>query len=105
VLGSRGPADPTESPRDASHAVIVANSAIIVFRELPYERMLAVTGGGCARTLQDARWLSTTPVGVTFPGWWVRWVEVVPVRRPRAHGAEAAARPEAPPEPAFFDAA
>jgi high-affinity iron transporter len=33
VIGSQGPADPTAGTRDASHAVVVANSAIIVFRE------------------------------------------------------------------------
>jgi high-affinity iron transporter len=33
VYASQGPADPTESTAATSHAVIVANSAIIVFRE------------------------------------------------------------------------
>jgi high-affinity iron transporter len=33
VLGSQGPADPTESTGATPHAVVVANSAIIVFRE------------------------------------------------------------------------
>ena len=58
-------------------------------QKLPYKRMLVVTGvmlgvvlvvmvGGSARTLQDVGWLSTTPIGVRFPGWWARWFEVVP---------------------------
>ncbi|HET7760266.1 MAG TPA: FTR1 family protein [Gaiellaceae bacterium] len=58
-------------------------------RKLPYRRMLVLTGillgvvlvvmvGGSARTLQDVGWLSSTPVGVRFPGWWARWFEVVP---------------------------
>jgi high-affinity iron transporter len=58
-------------------------------QKLPYKRMLVVTGimlgvvlvvmvGGSARTLQDVGWLSTTPLGVSFPDWWARWFEVVP---------------------------
>jgi high-affinity iron transporter len=58
-------------------------------RKLPYKRMLVVTGillgvvlvvmvGGSARTLQDVGWLSSTPLGIRFPGWWARWFEVVP---------------------------
>ncbi len=58
-------------------------------RRLPYRRMLVLTGillgmvlvvmvGGSARTLQDVGWLSRTPVGVQFPDWWARWLEVVP---------------------------
>ena len=66
--------------------------AIVTFklqRKLPYKRMLVVTGvllgvvlvvmaGGSARTLQDVGWLSRTPLGVQFPDWWARWLEVVP---------------------------
>jgi high-affinity iron transporter len=33
IYASQGPADPTGSGRDTAHAVVVANSAIIVFRE------------------------------------------------------------------------
>src|SRR5689334_3875179 len=33
VVASHGPADPTESTQQTTHAVVVANSAIIVFRE------------------------------------------------------------------------
>ena len=33
VYASQGPADPTEATAATSHAVVVANSAIIVFRE------------------------------------------------------------------------
>ena len=33
IVASNGPADPTESTQQTTHAVIVANSAIIVFRE------------------------------------------------------------------------
>jgi high-affinity iron transporter len=33
IYASQGPADPTESTRATSHAVVVANSAVIVFRE------------------------------------------------------------------------
>ena len=103
-------------------------------QKLPYKRMLVVTGvmlgvvlvvmvGGSARTLQDVGWLSRTPMGIAFPGWWTRWFELVPtwetvgaqlfagvavvgsyyvaqwlkVRRPRARGAAVASRPVAPP--------
>jgi high-affinity iron transporter len=102
-------------------------------QKLPYKRMLVVTGvmlgvvlvvmvGGSARTLQDVGWLTTTPVGVEFPGWWTRWFEVVPtwetlgaqafaatvvlgsyfaaehlkVRRPARRGEEPAVRPVSP---------
>lgn len=102
-------------------------------QKLPYKRMLVVTGvmlgvvlvvmvGGSARTLQDVGWLTTTPIGVQFPGWWTRWFEVVPtyetlgaqafaalvvlgsyfaaehlkVRRPARRGEEPAVRPVAP---------
>ena len=104
-------------------------------QKLPYKRMLVVTGvmlggvlvvmvGGSARTLQDVGWLSTTPLGVSFPDWWARWFELVPtwetiaaqglaaavvlgsyvaaeylkVRRPRSRGLAPAARAAAPPE-------
>jgi high-affinity iron transporter len=33
ILAAQGPADPTEATKQTSHAVVVANSAIIVFRE------------------------------------------------------------------------
>jgi len=33
--------------------------------------------GGSARTLQDVGWLSSTPIGVSFPNWWARWFELV----------------------------
>jgi high-affinity iron transporter len=102
-------------------------------QKLPYKRMLVVTGvmlgfvlvvmvGGSARTFQDVGWLSTTPLGVSFPDWWARWFEVVPtwetlgaqalaaglviasyfaaeylkVRRPRARGEQPALRPTEP---------
>jgi high-affinity iron transporter len=107
----------------------------VLQQKLPYRRMLVVTGimlgvvlvvmvGGSARTLQDVGWLSTTPLGVSFPDWWARWFEVVPtwetlgaqglaaglvvgsyfaaeylkVRRPSARGEQVAVRPDAPPE-------
>src|SRR5262249_37065663 len=58
-------------------------------QKLPYKRMLVFTGillgvvlvvmvGGSARTLQDVGWLTTTPLGISFPDWWARWFEVVP---------------------------
>jgi high-affinity iron transporter len=58
-------------------------------QRLPYKRMLVVTGvllgvvlvvmvGGSARSLQDVGWLSSTPIGVRFPAWWARWLELVP---------------------------
>ncbi len=69
----------------------VAVGVVMFFlqQKLPYKRMLVVTGimlgvvlvvmvGGSARTLQDVGWLSTTPLGVSFPDWWARWFEVVP---------------------------
>lgn len=102
-------------------------------RKLPYKRMLVFTGillgvvlvvmvGGSARTLQDVGWISTTPIGVSFPDWWARWLEVVPtwetvgaqafaaalvvgsyyaaewlkVRAPRRRGEEPAVRTSAP---------
>ena len=71
----------------ATAAVGVAT--FLLQQKLPYRRMLVVTGvllgavlvvmvGGSARTMQDAGWLTTTPLGVRFPGWWARWFEVVP---------------------------
>jgi high-affinity iron transporter len=58
-------------------------------QKLPYRRMLVVTGillgvvlvvmvGGSARTLEDLGWVPTTPVGVGFPDWLARWLEIVP---------------------------
>jgi high-affinity iron transporter len=69
--------------------IAVGAVTFLLERKLPYKRMLVVTGvllgvvlvvmvGGSARTLQDLGWLSTTPLGVQFPGWWARWFEVVP---------------------------
>ncbi|HET7572738.1 MAG TPA: FTR1 family protein [Gaiellaceae bacterium] len=67
----------------------VGVATFLLQRKLPYKRMLVVTGimlgvvlvvmvGGSARTLQDVGWLSRTPLGVDFPGWWARWFELVP---------------------------
>jgi high-affinity iron transporter len=67
----------------------VGIAAFFLQQRLPYKRMLVVTGvmlgvvlvvmvGGSARTLQDVGWLSRTPMGVEFPGWWTRWFELVP---------------------------
>jgi high-affinity iron transporter len=67
----------------------VGLATFLLQQKLPYKRMLVVTGvllgvvlvvmvGGSARTLQDVGWLSTTPIGVSFPDWWARWFEVVP---------------------------
>jgi high-affinity iron transporter len=67
----------------------VGVAAFSLQQKLPYKRMLVVTGvmlgvvlvvmvGGSARTLQDVGWLSRTPMGVAFPGWWTRWFELVP---------------------------
>jgi high-affinity iron transporter len=69
--------------------VAVGVATFVLQRKLPYKRMLVVTGvllglvlvvmvGGSARTLQQVGWLSTTPIGVRFPGWWARWFELVP---------------------------
>jgi high-affinity iron transporter len=114
--------------------VAVGIATFFLQQKLPYKRMLVVTGvmlgvvlvvmvGGSARTLQDVGWLSSTPLGVRFPGWWARWFELVPtwetvgaqvfaavavvgsyfaarwlkVRRPRLQGAQAATRPLSPP--------
>lgn len=105
-------------------------------RRLPYRRMLVVTGalialvlvvmiGGTARSFQDLGWLPGTEndLGVAFPGWLARWLEIVPsvetlavqavaallvvgsylvaehlkVRRPRKRGEQPAMRPERPP--------
>ncbi|MBA3844966.1 MAG: FTR1 family protein [Actinobacteria bacterium] len=114
--------------------VAVGIATFFLQQKLPYKRMLVVTGvmlgvvlvvmvGGSARTLQDVGWLSSTNLGVRFPGWWARWFELVPtwetvgaqlfagfavvgsyfvaqwlkVRRPRARGAAIASRPLAPP--------
>jgi high-affinity iron transporter len=67
----------------------VGVATFLLQQKLPYKRMLVVTGvllgvvlvvmvGGSARTLQDVGWLSSTSIGVEFPGWWGRWFEVVP---------------------------
>jgi len=67
----------------------VGIATFLLQQKLPYKRMLVVTGillglvlvvmvGGSARTLQDVGWLSRTPLGVRFPGWWARWFELVP---------------------------
>jgi high-affinity iron transporter len=69
--------------------VAVGIATFFLQRKLPYKRMLVATGvllglvlvvmvGGSARTLQDVGWLSSTPLGVRFPGWWARWFELVP---------------------------
>jgi high-affinity iron transporter len=71
-------------------------------QKLPYKRMLVFTGillgvvlvvmvGGSARTLQDVGWLTTTPLGISFPDWWARWFEVVPTVETLAAQAFAAA--------------
>lgn len=113
--------------------VAVGCATFLLQRKLPYKRMLVATGillgvvlvvmvGGSARTLQDVGWLSATPLGVRFPGWWARWFELVPtwetvgaqalaaalvvgsyfaaewlkVRRPRRRGGQAAVRASQP---------
>jgi len=113
--------------------VAVGVATFSLQRRLPYKRMLVATGlllgivlvvmvGGSARTMQDLGWLSTTPIGVTFPDWWARWFEIVPtwetvgaqtlaallvvgsyfaaeyvkVRRPRRRGEEPALRAAEP---------
>jgi hypothetical protein len=40
--------------------------------------VLVVMTGGTARTLQDIGWISRTPLGIGFPDWWARWLELVP---------------------------
>jgi high-affinity iron transporter len=112
----------------------VGFALFVLQQRLPYKRMLVVTGvmlglvlvimvGGSARTLQDVGWLTRTPLGVSFPDWWARWLEVVPtwetlgaqalaaalvvgsyfaaehlkVRRPRRRGERPAVRPLGPP--------
>lgn len=111
--------------------------AVLTFtahHRLPYKRMLTLTGaligfvlvvmvGESARELQQAGWISTTQLGVTFPGWVGTWFALFPtvqtlgaqlvaaatvigsylgaeylrVRRPRRRGLSAASRPAAPP--------
>lgn len=103
---------------------------------LPYKRMLVLTGatigvvlivmvGESAQELQAAGWISTTPVGVSLPGWIGTWLAVFPtvetlaaqalaatavigsyllaehlrVRRPARRGLTPAQRPERPPAP------
>ena len=100
-------------------------------RRLPYRRMLVFTGillgfvlivmvGESAQELQLAGWISTTPIGVSFPGFLGLWLAVFPtvetlvaqalaavlvlssyfvaeelkVRRPRRRGEEPAVRAE-----------
>jgi high-affinity iron transporter len=69
--------------------VAVGIATFFLQQKLPYKRMLVATGvllglvlvvmvGGSARTMQDVGWLSSTPIGVRFPGWWARWFELVP---------------------------
>ena len=58
-------------------------------RRLPYRRMLVFTGillgfvlivmvGESAQELQLAGWISTTPIGVSFPGFLGLWLAVFP---------------------------
>jgi high-affinity iron transporter len=68
---------------------VVGWLTFVAHHKLPYKRMLVLTGillgavlvvmvGGSARAMQDVGWLSTTPLGVAFPDWWARWLELVP---------------------------
>lgn len=119
--------------------VFTAAMAVLTFtahRKLPYKRMLVLTGamigfvlvvmvGESANELQEAGWISTTQLGVTFPGWVGTWLAFFPtvetiaaqaiagllviasylgaeywrVRRPAGRGGDPAYRPEAPPAP------
>jgi high-affinity iron transporter len=69
----------------------VGIATFLLQQKLAYKRMLVVTGvllgvvlivmvGGSARKLQDLGWLSSTPLGVRFPDWSARRLELVPTR-------------------------
>src|SRR5947209_8253895 len=111
-------------------------------RKLPYKRMLVATGimlgfvllvmvGESVQELQQAGWISTTPINVAIPGWMGLWFAVFPnvqtivaqavaavlvvgsyflaeelrVRRPRRRGDQVAVRPGTPPAVAHTEAA
>ena len=79
-------------PGIAIAAGLVAVVGAITFlnhRRLPYKRMLVVTGvllgvvlvvmvGEQAQEMQQAGWISTTPIGVAFPAWLGTWFATFP---------------------------
>ncbi len=108
----------------------------VAHHKLPYKRMLVLTGallgivlvvmvGESAQEMQQAGWLPTTHLGVSFPGWVGTWFALFPtletliaqglaaaavigsyvlaeqvrVRRPTRRGITPAQRPERPPTP------
>ena len=79
-------------PGIAIAAVLVAIVGAITFlnhRRLPYKRMLVVTGvllgvvlvvmvGEQVQEMQQAGWISTTPINVAFPAWLGTWFATFP---------------------------
>ena len=118
----------------AAFTAAVGVMTFVAHRKLPYKKMLVLTGallgvvlvvmvGESAQEMQQAGWLPTTSLGITFPGWVGTWfalfptvetiaaqalaasavigsyvfAEYVRVRRPRRRGGVAATRPDLPP--------
>lgn len=72
-----------------SLTAIVAALTFIAQRKLPYRKMLIATGimlggvllvmvGESAQELQQAGWITTTPVAIPLPGWLGMWFAVFP---------------------------
>ncbi|GGI99236.1 hypothetical protein GCM10010885_05850 [Alicyclobacillus cellulosilyticus] len=68
---------------------LVAMLTFAAHRKLPYKKMLVLTGimlgvvlvvmvGETVQEMQQAGWLSTTPIGVDFPGWINVWFATFP---------------------------
>jgi high-affinity iron transporter len=68
---------------------IVAVLTFVAHKRLPYKRMLIITGvmlggvllvmvGESVQEMQQAGWLSTTPLGVAFPPWLGLWFSLFP---------------------------
>ncbi len=118
----------------ALFTAVVGVLTFVVHHKLPYKKMLVLTGvligvvlvvmvGESAQELQQAGWLPTTSLGVSFPGWVGTWFALFPtvetlvaqviaalavigsyllaeqvrVRRPRRRGGTPARRPQHPP--------
>ncbi|HET6385074.1 MAG TPA: FTR1 family protein [Armatimonadota bacterium] len=69
--------------------LIVGALSFLGHRSLPYKKMLVYTGvllgivllvmvGESVQEMQQAHWISTTSIGVSFPGWLGLWFSVFP---------------------------
>ena len=73
----------------AAGVAVVAVLTFALHRRLPYRRMLVATGvliavvlvimvGATAHTMQEVGWLGNTRLGIAFPAWLGRWLELRP---------------------------